>query len=62
MPDSKLSVVVGDHVYLNSGGPRLTVASIDGDFITAVWIGDKRESGRYSKAEFHRDCLMKPQS
>ncbi len=38
-----MALKAGDVVVLKSGGQALTVASIDGDTIECVWIGEEGE-------------------
>lgn len=38
-----MALKAGDIVVLKSGGQALTVASIDGDTVECVWIGEEGE-------------------
>lgn len=38
-----MALKAGDVVVLKSGGQALTVASIDGDTVECVWIGEEGE-------------------
>ena len=38
-----MTLKAGDVVVLKSGGQALTVASIDGDTVECVWIGEEGE-------------------
>lgn len=36
-------IKAGDVVELKSGGPKMTVGSVDGDRCTIVWFNDREE-------------------
>ena len=48
---------VGDVVRLKSGGPWMTVTSVDGDFVNCTWLhGDSFDCGSLS---LHADCFVR---
>jgi uncharacterized protein YodC (DUF2158 family) len=47
---------VGDVVKLKSGGPQMTVESLDNhDQISCIWFNDNKKH----KDSFHKDLLLK---
>lgn len=48
---------VGDIVILKSGGPKMTVETIqDEEFIVCIWFNEKQET---HQKKFHQDLLKK---
>lgn len=46
---------IGDVVELKSGGPEMTVSSIDGKICTCIWFDNSNKM----KDEFEKDILKK---
>jgi uncharacterized protein YodC (DUF2158 family) len=53
--DDGKKIEIGDVVKLKSGGPPMTVGSVSGDIVTAVWFPD---DFTVSSREFLVDMLL----
>jgi uncharacterized protein YodC (DUF2158 family) len=52
--DGKINLY--DEVFLNSGGPRMLVVSIDGNNVACTWVND---NGVFDRDEFKSACVRK---